>query len=1476
MGEIQRSRLLAGAVSAIDELGYPRATVGRMTARARLSRRTFYQMFANCDECFAAVLEELVAAVAGELSAAGLEGLRWRERVRTGVWTILSFFDREPALARVCVVQALRAGPLVLERREALLARLAAVVDEGREESARGEGLTPVTAEGVVGAAFAIAYSRLSRRDGEPLTGLLGELMAMIVLPYLGPAAARRERSRPAPATPAAVPVTRAAAPSSARDPLADVNLRLTHRTARVLEGIAELSGSGSDPSNREVAHFRRCQRPGADLEAPAPPGAPRVAPQHRGGARQGRAERLGADPEGRADHPEHPGAQRPTPAAGRVMPRARSSISSRAWALPAHPARGRSLPRRNDFTTPTKENKVRSTEHTAKPAATPKIGRFATLRGLRQAQGSGASARGLVAAPLVALCVLLALCVGVAQAEPPALIPYGVLPTHQELVNGLAVEGSGDLFETSIFKGHFGESTVLKLDPSGNLLSPPSPFGSAHYSGVAVNPVNGDVYALGEEGGLTPARRPRRSSSTTPTRARRVSSFEVPATRNLFGFFADVQIAADSAGNVYLPVVSENEVLEYSPSGTLLKTFKGSGAGALDEPTGVAIDSSGDLWVANSGSGRIVEFDSSGAPVEVNGKPVEIESTGVWSVALDGHGHVFALVDNSADSCGEKESPCLHLVEYSSEGRQLADVGAGSFGGGETERYYSGLAVNEANGRVYVAAGQEEIIWVFGPPTAPVFDKEFTAEVDASEAKLGALVDPGGIAASYRFEYGPTGAYGSSTPFPEGSVGEGLEARAVWAAASDLAPGSTYHYRVVASNELGTVYGPDQTFTTLTAEQAACPNEQRRGGFAARLPDCRAYELVTPPVLSSSQFDAKAELAFSSAIAADGEAISLVTTEPRPGAPTSGDDYVATRGAGGWIAEDIMPLEPYDGAGCPGYQYAFAYSEQFTKDVVMTGGGSSATVSGNVHEDPESCNTDGRQVVSGEPVGHENLLVRDNATGAYQLVNVTPPGVTPADAHFQAASADLSRVIFIETSPLAEGARYGVENLYEWDEGKVRLVSVLPDGTAVPGSPAAEAGTPEHQGMVSSDGSHVLFTYGGALYDRIDGQRTVQIDEQQGGSGPSGGGSLQAATSDGSEVFFLDESKLTADSTAAAGEPDLYECALPEGASKCELSDLTVAAAGEHADVLRVTPLGGHDSSYVYFVAKGVLASNTREFTNSEGKTVVEGAQAGKENLYLWNGNTTTFIAIGLSSTGSSATRRPRPTASGSRSIRRKALPVMTTSNRAAISPRSSSCTAPPQGSSPAPRATPRANLRLKGAALRSAETTRAEPGRCRRRLGEVFRARHLLTDAGQVFFETTDALVPADTNGELDVYEYEGGHVYLISSGTSSFESNLEGASESGDDVFFRSDQALVPQDNQEGQIVIYDARVGGGFAELSSPPACTTADACRTAVAPQPSVYGAPASQTFEGAGNLAPPPAEATVTTRRRRRSAARAP
>jgi AcrR family transcriptional regulator/DNA-binding MarR family transcriptional regulator len=255
--EIQRSRLLAAAVSAVDELGYANTTVAYITSRARVSRRTFYELFANCEECLAAVLEGVIDLIAAELAGAGLEGLAWRERVRRGLWVILSFFDREPALARVCVVGALGASPKVLERRREVLAALAEVVDEGRTEGARGADCTVLTAEGLVGAAFAIVHARLLRRwsdegargERRPLASLLGELMGLIVLPYLGPAAARRELAREAPASPASTSGRAAAAPVTG-DPLDGVAMRLTYRTAKVLEAVAEIPGV----NNRQVA----------------------------------------------------------------------------------------------------------------------------------------------------------------------------------------------------------------------------------------------------------------------------------------------------------------------------------------------------------------------------------------------------------------------------------------------------------------------------------------------------------------------------------------------------------------------------------------------------------------------------------------------------------------------------------------------------------------------------------------------------------------------------------------------------------------------------------------------------------------------------------------------------------------------------------------------------------------------------------------------------------------------------------------------------------------------------------------------------------------------------------------------------------------------------------------------------------------------------------------------------------------------
>jgi AcrR family transcriptional regulator len=249
---MQRARLLGAATVSIAELGYAGASVAHITARARVSRRTFYDLFADREECLLAVLRDAVERITSEIEQANLTGLVWRERVRGGLFVVLSFLDREPVLARVCVVQALQGGPRVLEWREGVLGELVEILDQGRGESARAGECAPLTAEGLVGAAFTIVFARLSarRRQGS-LRDLLGELMSLIVLPYLGPVVARKEQQRSLPL----VPQAKRAAPQNGRgtvvqeDPLREVPMRLTYRTARVLQVAAACPGA----SNRRI-----------------------------------------------------------------------------------------------------------------------------------------------------------------------------------------------------------------------------------------------------------------------------------------------------------------------------------------------------------------------------------------------------------------------------------------------------------------------------------------------------------------------------------------------------------------------------------------------------------------------------------------------------------------------------------------------------------------------------------------------------------------------------------------------------------------------------------------------------------------------------------------------------------------------------------------------------------------------------------------------------------------------------------------------------------------------------------------------------------------------------------------------------------------------------------------------------------------------------------------------------------------------
>lgn len=245
--EIQRGRMLAAAVEAVEEVGYAHMTVAQVISRARVSRKTFYDVFADREDCFLAAFDQAIAHGTALTKEAYEQESGWRDGVRAGLARLLMFLDDEPGLARVCIVEALGAGPTVLERRAQVLEELAAVIDRGRALTSTTNQLPDVTAEGIVGAIFAVLHTRLVEGGQEPLTDLLGSLMSMVVLPYLGARAASSELSRP-PLEPRGD--SRRSALTRAKDPLEGLNMRLTHRTVRVLMVIAEHAGA----SNREIA----------------------------------------------------------------------------------------------------------------------------------------------------------------------------------------------------------------------------------------------------------------------------------------------------------------------------------------------------------------------------------------------------------------------------------------------------------------------------------------------------------------------------------------------------------------------------------------------------------------------------------------------------------------------------------------------------------------------------------------------------------------------------------------------------------------------------------------------------------------------------------------------------------------------------------------------------------------------------------------------------------------------------------------------------------------------------------------------------------------------------------------------------------------------------------------------------------------------------------------------------------------------
>ncbi|HEX5308157.1 MAG TPA: hypothetical protein VFW38_03660 [Solirubrobacteraceae bacterium] len=240
--EIQRARMVAAMIDVVSERSRAESTVAHVVARSGVSRRTFYEVFDDFEDCFVAALNQSIEQAREYVLLDYDSGERWHTRVRVALVGLLEFLVEEPAMGRLCIVETLGAGTRVHERRMLVVDQLTAVIDEGRSEPKAAKALPPLTAEGVVGGVLSVLHARLIAGETRSLLGLAGPLMGMIVLPYLGPAAAQKESARPAPSP-------RKRPPSGRSDPLRDLEMRLTYRTVRVLLAIAGNPGS----SNRQV-----------------------------------------------------------------------------------------------------------------------------------------------------------------------------------------------------------------------------------------------------------------------------------------------------------------------------------------------------------------------------------------------------------------------------------------------------------------------------------------------------------------------------------------------------------------------------------------------------------------------------------------------------------------------------------------------------------------------------------------------------------------------------------------------------------------------------------------------------------------------------------------------------------------------------------------------------------------------------------------------------------------------------------------------------------------------------------------------------------------------------------------------------------------------------------------------------------------------------------------------------------------------
>ncbi len=800
---------------------------------------------------------------------------------------------------------------------------------------------------------------------------------------------------------------------------------------------------------------------------------------------------------------------------------------------------------------------------------------------------------------------------------------------------------------------------------------------------------------------------------------------------------------------------------------------------------------------------------------------------------------------------------------------------------------YHYRLKAANANGPVL---GQDVTLQSTGPR---ILDS-WAEDVLTTEAKLRAEIDPEGAATTYRFEYGPTAAYGSESG--ELNVGSDSSVHTVTFAPTVLQVGAEYHYRVVATSAAGENEGPDhiiRTFRPFSAE-TDCPNQANRYGAGANLPDCRAYELVSPldknngDITSLGDADSAGGPQGRTQSTPSGNKLTYSSYRAFAGAQSVpwSSQYIAQRVAGeGWQTHSIN--QP---GGAPLLSGAFIVRSQykvFSEDLChawMKSFFKSPSLEG----------------VTGLP----NAYRREDRLCGPERFEPLAPIATPLafgediQPQIQGVSADGSHMIFATTSKLAPEGTAGPYQLYESAEpgAAPRLVCILPNGeawnapcTAGMGEAAADNGG-IRTGAISEDGERIFWSSSqghgatGKIYVRIGGTETVavsQAGEELAGTGES---VFWGAAADGSRAIYTTGGGTVGSSeTAQVGVSNMRLFAFDVDDESTEL--IVHGAFG----VVGISK----DARRVYFLSNKVLPGSGQ---NSEGDEAI----AAQPNLYLYDadagGGTSTFIG----------TLSYEDASSGNAWDEDTPIARYSSSHLARVTPDGLHVAFVSYAS-----LTGYDNRNLAGgevgelnpfvalAYVYDAESDKlicasCNPSGARGQTEggvmpgfetSVQPSRLLSEDGSRLFFQSANALDPRDSNGKIDVYQWERqgggscdagdprfapsahGCIELMSTGTSDFNALFAEATPTGDDVFFFTNSSLVPQDY--GLRDIYDARVGGGFPLPPEAPECV-GDACQgIPAAPNDPT---PASAGFKGAGDPAPRKAQRRRCRARGRKAA----